>query len=294
MSSTWVALLALSTLGFGSPALAQERLDSRYRGWLELVVFSGDLYSPDDWAVNRADVISLTPVLRAELELSPLQVGLDLPFAFGDATFFSTLLNDEPSFERGSIARLGNVTWHADYVWEVAPLRVSAGLAFAISTTKERAPRQDGPAASYVAAVAGVEARGLWNAWWYATGAWGLVLPVSAEWDTPDYELGAEGALAWLITRGERANQGVLQIGGHGAAVVRPFVLGARVAGVQALDRRVIGEERFQLSVEPYVELRVSPAWFGLGFHFPIDKPLGWFEAGDELWGLELRGGASY
>ena len=321
--------MALSWLAPSSHALAQERLDTRYRGWLDLVAYSGDLYSEDDVFLNHvSQVMSLTPVLRAELELgasrgiapalrggassgiapalrggASLQIGLDLPFAFGGVSTWAALLepiNPQPSDGTSSgdsndVARLGNVTWHADYLLEAAPWRVAAGFAFAISTTAARNANDGGRDAGYASAVAGSEARGLWNAWWYAAGAWGLVLPASVELDTDDYELGAETALAWLIRRGKhRDNEGIFQLGGHAAALLLPFALGVRVTGVQALDRRVIGEQRFQLSVEGYAELRVPLAWFGLGVNIPLDKPLGWLEAGDELWALRLSGGASY
>jgi hypothetical protein len=50
-------------------------LDSSIRAWVETNVYSGDLL------FEGAQVMSVTPVVRAELELSSLQLGPDLPCA---------------------------------------------------------------------------------------------------------------------------------------------------------------------------------------------------------------------
>jgi hypothetical protein len=179
---------------------------------------------------------------------------------------------------------------HADYVVEQAPWRLSAGVAFAIATSGA----DDGGSAADAAATSGAFARGLWNAWWYITNAWALVVPASLEHDTDTYELGADAALAWFLPRDDRRdNQGTFQLGGHAAAVAGMGVFGLRLNGVLMLDDGFLGEDRFQLSAEPYLELRLPIVWLGLGLNVPLDKPLGVFD-GLDYWALRVSGGASF
>jgi hypothetical protein len=291
LRSQWTCALVLVTWAvIGSPASAQERLDSSIRAWAEIDIYRGDLLFPG------TKVTSVTPVLRGEVELSSFQFGLDLPLALGVTSFDSELLQDTPLNGGGTGARFGNPTLHADFLLEQKPLRFAAGLAFAISTGDNAGDRSTaGAVAADASATAGALGRGFWNAWWYLTDEWALVAPASLEYDGEEYELGVDAALAWFIPReSSRDNQGIFQLGAHAAAVLAPAVIGLRLTNVVMLDDRFLDDDQLQLSVEPYVELRLPVVWLGLGINVPLDEPLGIFGDGLDYWALRLSGGASF
>ena len=125
--SQWVCVLVLSAwVALGSRASAQERLDSSVRAWADVDFYSGDLL------FEGTTVTSVTPVLRGEVELSSLQLGLDLPLALGITSYDSDLLGGASVDASGTGLRFGNPTLHADYVLEDKPTRGAIGLALAI------------------------------------------------------------------------------------------------------------------------------------------------------------------
>ena len=274
---------ALALCAVVKPAAAQERLDSSIRAWADIVIYSGEVFGPG------IEATAVTPVLRAELELSSWQLGLDLPMAFGDVEIGGQLIANEGS---GAAARLANPTLHFDYVLEPKPLRLSLGVALAIPTTGDD-DDPDSRGASLLAAAA-IFARGWMNQWWYLEDTWSLLAPMAVDFVSDDYELGLEGALAWFLPRGEGSeNEGAFQISGRAGAVAGPALLGVRLQGVLFTDMGVADDD-FQSSVELFAELRALPIlWLGAGFLFALDEPLG-FGDGLGMWGLRVSGGVSF
>jgi hypothetical protein len=284
LASGWLAAVVVAGVVWCSPAAAQERIESSLRAWADIDVYSGDL------VFEGAKVTALTPVLRGELELSSLQLGLDLPFAMGATSFDSDLIDNGSGFG----VQLENPTLHLDYIVEHKPSRASVGVALAIPTGDgDIDGSDDSEVAAAAAASASVLGRGLWNAWWYVDGAWGLVVPASFESVGDGYEAGFDAAFAYFIPRESGAdNHALLQLGPRVAAVLANLVLGARVKGVFMFDDG-FGDDQAQFSLEPYAELRLPIVWLGLGFNLPLDEPAG-FGDGAGMWSLRFSGGVHF
>ncbi len=265
-------------------ASAQERLDSSARVWADITFYRGTIL------LEGLEAVSVTPALRAEVELHPLQLGLDIPTAIG----VTNVSSDLAPVGSGVGARLLSPTLHLDYLVEQRPLRMAVGLALAVPTNEG-----DGGSSSDLAAGAGafggLMVRGLWNIWWYLEDAWALIVPASVDSTRDDHELGFEGALAWILpNEDDRENSGVLQLAAHAAAIVDPMLIGVRLASVFTLDRRLFGSDQLQLSTELYTELRLPPGWLAAGLSIPLDEPLGVLGDGAASWGVRVAGGAGF
>ncbi|HMI92548.1 MAG TPA: hypothetical protein VK509_14335, partial [Polyangiales bacterium] len=123
------SLCLLWICGLAASGAAQERLDSSIRAWGDVGFYTGDL------AFDRGEVTAITPVLRAELERSSWQVGVDLPLAFAradvgvDAVASASLIAPSNETSSGFGGRLADPTLHFDYVAETRTLRGTVGFA---------------------------------------------------------------------------------------------------------------------------------------------------------------------
>jgi hypothetical protein len=275
----------LGLIGVTTSAAAQERLDSSFRAWGDIAFYSGD------FAFDEMNVTAITPVLRAELELSSWQLGLDLPFAFASVDVVTGASVEENGFG----GRLGDPTLHVDYLTETGALRGTVGLAVAIPTSDSSVGVDADEIAGRFAEVIGAYSRGLWNMWWYLPDVWTLIVPASLEHANSERELGVEGALAWLLPRSEaRENQGVLQIAVRAAMVEDLTVVGLRLQGVLGIEDGLLGNDNFQSSAELFAELRLPIVWLGAGLLVVLDEPLGVLGDGADMWNLRVSAGVHF
>jgi hypothetical protein len=235
----------------------------------------------------------VAPVLRATFWVGNVTLEPDLPLVYYDAS-----VSEQSATFFGSTSHsgllIGNPTFAAKYHFlnETMDASVGAGISFPAARLDETSSNSLWKAFGYGGALG---TRGAWNYWWYAPNSLTLFLPAKVRYVSKQgLDVGLEGALGLLLYTGDGSRDplGDAQIGMHVGYASSFIEAGLRLRGVRIPGTQ--SDEKFQASMEPYVEALFDHAYVGAGFLFNINKPLGPFLDTGSIWGLRVDGGARF
>jgi hypothetical protein len=174
------------------------------------------------------------------------------------------------------------------YTRSVSSMRFKVGLGVAAPLYRAT----EGAAAAAVGGAA--QTLGNWNPWTYGYQTLSVAAPARLELKLSDsFMLAADGAIAVMIPAGDLAGDTnlALQLGAE-AIIPLPIVdLGAYLRFVTLPTQ----DNSNQLSVGPFVQLKLGPAYARAQLNINLNEPFGpSFASGTEAWGLTLGAGLKF
>lgn len=174
------------------------------------------------------------------------------------------------------------------YMKNVSKLRFKVGLGVAAPLYRAT----EGAAASAVGGAA--QTLGNWNPWTYAYQTLSVAAPARLELKlTDNFVLAGDGAVALLIPAGDNAGDTNMAVQ-LGAEAIIPFPIVELGAYLRFVTIPTTDNSN-QLSVGPFVQLKLGPAYARAQLNINLNEPFGpSFASGTEAWGLTLAGGLKF